>query len=105
MIVLTGIFSFCSIQSGTIKGTVSPSEAARTVWTISGTDTLKATINNGSFDIMNVNAGTYKIVVEAASPYKNKVLDNITVMDGNTTDVGIITLEKGTSDSSIKINK
>lgn len=93
-IVTAGIFAFNTLVNGTVKGTVNPPDAATRVWVISPTDTLKATINQGSFEIPDVKPGTYKVVIEAKPPYKNAAKEGITVTDGQTSDVGEIKLSQ-----------
>ena len=58
-VFIAGIFAFTSFDGGSIKGKVTPSDGASQVWALSQTDTLKAIINQGSFEIQNVKAGTY----------------------------------------------
>ncbi|PWT78305.1 MAG: carboxypeptidase regulatory-like domain-containing protein [Bacteroidetes bacterium] len=93
-IVSAGIFAFNTLVNGTVKGTVSPPDAATRAWVMSQTDTLKVMINQGSFEIPDVKPGTYKIVIEAKPPYKNAAKDGITVTDGQTADVGEIKLSQ-----------
>lgn len=93
-LAITGFFAFSNFQAGTIKGTVTPPEGAKEVWAVSATDTLKAPINNGTFEISNAKAGTYKVMVDATDPYKDAVKDGVQVADGQPTDVGEIKLEK-----------
>ena len=88
------LFAFSKIDAGTIKGTVSPADAATNAWALSGTDTLKAVINKGSFEITDAKPGTYRIIIEAKPPYKNAAKDGVTVTDGQATDVGEIKLEQ-----------
>jgi len=91
-IIASGLFAFTTFFSGTIKGTVTPSDAAVRVWALSGSDTLKAVVANGAFEILDAKPGTYKVIVEAKAPYKNQMKDGVTVSDGQATDVGQIKL-------------
>ncbi|QEC43688.1 carboxypeptidase-like regulatory domain-containing protein [Pseudobacter ginsenosidimutans] len=93
-IATAGLFAFKGIQTGSIKGTVSPADGAERVWALSGTDTLKATVESGAFNITGAKAGTYRVIVEAKPPYKNAAKDGVTVTDGQPTDVGEIKLEQ-----------
>ncbi|MEO5997469.1 MAG: carboxypeptidase-like regulatory domain-containing protein [Chitinophagaceae bacterium] len=91
------IFAFNSgttMQAVSIKGTVSPAEGASKVWALSSTDTLKADIDKGTFEIPNVKPGIYQVIIEAKSPYKNTAKDGVTVEQGKGTDVGEIKLDK-----------
>jgi len=93
-VATAGMFAFKSIDNGTIKGVVTPAEGAKTAWALSSTDTLKAAISNGTFEIANAKPGTYKLIIEANAPYKNTAKEGIAVADGQPTDVGEIKLEK-----------
>jgi hypothetical protein len=93
-IAAAGLFAFNAITDGTIKGKVSPSEAAVRAWAESSTDTLNVVVQNGMFEIANVKPGTYKIIIEAKPPYKNTSKDGVVVADGQPTDVGEIVLNK-----------
>jgi hypothetical protein len=93
-IAVAGLFAFNSIDAGSIKGKVSPSEGAVRAWAESATDTLNATIQNGNYEIGNVKPGTYKIVIEAKPPYKNVAKEGVSVADGQSTDAGEIVLTK-----------
>lgn len=89
------LFAFSKIETGSITGKVTPADAAAKVWAISGTDTLKASVDGGTFNITNVKPGTYKLIVEAMPPYKNMAKEGVTVNDGQSTDVGEIKLQQG----------
>jgi hypothetical protein len=93
-IAAAGILAFGTLASGSIKGTVAPAEGGVRAWAESSTDTIKASVINGAYEIMDVKPGTYKVVIEAKPPYKNAVKDGIGVMDGQSTDAGEIRLEK-----------
>jgi Carboxypeptidase regulatory-like domain len=94
-IAAAGLFAFHAMVGGSIKGKVTPTDAAVRVWAESATDTLNVAIQSGGdFEIANVKPGTYKLVVEAKPPYKNIAKDNVSVMDGQPTDVGEIMLNK-----------
>ncbi|HLK30929.1 MAG TPA: carboxypeptidase-like regulatory domain-containing protein [Puia sp.] len=90
-----GLFAFSKIETGSIKGKVTPANGAAKVWAISGTDTLKASVDGGTFNIMDAKPGTYKLIVEAMPPYKNMAKEGVTVSDGQSTDVGEIKLQQG----------
>jgi hypothetical protein len=42
----------------------------------------------------SVKPGIYKVVVDAIEPYKDAVLENISVKEGQTVDVGEIMLQR-----------
>ncbi len=93
-VVVAGLFAFTAIYEGTVKGTVSPADGAVSAWAISGTDTLRAPVVNGAFEIPNAKAGTYRLIIEAKPPYKNAAKDEVVVADGQPTDVGEIKLQQ-----------
>jgi uncharacterized membrane protein len=76
-----------------IHGTISPADAAKKVWAVSttGTDTVSIVPSSGAFSL-DVKPGTWKILVEAAKPYKDAVVSNITVEEGKYTDAGEVKL-------------
>ncbi len=93
-IVAAGLFSFNVMLNGSVKGTVTPADAAVRAWAISGSDTLKADITDGAFEISDAKPGVYKIIIEAAAPYKNSSKDGVEVKDGEPTDIGEVKLEQ-----------
>src|ERR1700761_9136863 len=90
----TGLFAFTHFRGGSIRGSVMPSDGGVRAWAESSTDTLKAPIINGSYEITDAKPGTYKIIIEAKPPYRNIAKDGLTVNDGQSTDAGEIRLEK-----------
>ncbi len=93
-ILAAGLFAFNVITEGGIKGTVAPPEGAVRAWAISGTDTLKADVSNGAFEIGAAKPGTYTVIIEATAPFKNATKEGVEVAEGETTDLGEITLEQ-----------
>ena len=93
IVVTVALFAF-TIAGGSVKGTIVPINGALKAWAISQTDTFQSGINNGAFEINNVKAGTYRIVIEAVSPYKSEVRDAIKINDGEVTDLGEIRLQQ-----------
>ncbi len=94
-IATAGIFAFTPRPfSGSIRGTVSPAEGAVRVWAISNSDTAKGNLQNGAFEVVTTKEGVYRVIVEAIPPYRNASKDNVTVANGQSTDVGQINLEK-----------
>jgi hypothetical protein len=82
------------ITGGIIKGKILPADGASQVWAISSSDTLKAAISQGIFEISNVKQGTYKIYIDAIDPYRDVVRDGIQVSENGTVDLGEIQLSK-----------
>jgi hypothetical protein len=94
MAVAAGLLAFTILQGGSIKGRIMPADGASQVWAISSTDTLKAAISQGNFEISRAKAGTYKVYIDAIDPYKDVVKDGVQVNDGGTVDLGEIQLTK-----------
>ena len=93
-IIVAGLLAFTHLKVGSIRGTVTPAEGGVRAWAESATDTLKAPIVNGTYEITDVKPGAYKIIIEAKPPYRNIAKDGIMVNDGQAADVGEIKLEK-----------
>lgn len=87
------LFSFRYMQDTGIKGTVSPADKAVKAWALSDADTLKSTIDNGSFEFKNVKPGTYSVIIEAQEPYAHTRKADVIVAD-SVTNVGEIQLQK-----------
>jgi hypothetical protein len=88
------ISAFTRFQTTSIKGTVTPADKAVKAWALSATDTESAAISNGSFEIQNVKAGDYSVIIEAQAPFANTRRKDVKVADGQTTDVGEIKLQQ-----------
>jgi hypothetical protein len=88
------LLAFARQRLGSIKGTVTPLDAGVRAWAESATDTLRAPILNGSYEITNAKPGAYKIIIEAKPPYRNIARDGLMVTDGQETDAGEIKLDK-----------
>jgi hypothetical protein len=90
--VLLAMNAFHRSQT-TITGRVTPIDGANTAWAVSGKDSATSNIVNGVFSFA-VKPGLYKVMVDAIEPYKDAVLENISVKEGQTIDVGEIVLQK-----------
>ena len=93
-VAAAGLFAFSQLRVGSIRGSVMPVDAGVRAWAESATDTLKAPIINGSYEITDAKAGAYKIIIEAKPPYRNIAKDGIMVSDGQAADAGEIKLDK-----------
>jgi hypothetical protein len=76
-----------------ITGKVSPADGVEQVMIISGKDTAKLPSSSGSFSA-EVKPGVHQLVVDAKSPYKDVVLDNLNVTENEVLDLGEITLKQ-----------
>lgn len=89
-----GLFSFNDLQTNSIKGTVSPADKAIRAWAVSSEDTLYTDVQNGTFELKDVKAGTYSIIIEAQEPYSNtRKKDVVVATDEQITNVGEIKLQ------------
>ena len=93
-IATAGLFAFKNVDTGSIKGTVTPADGATKAWAVSPTDTLRGDIQGGSFEITGAKAGTYRLIIEAKPPFRNTAKDNVVVADGQPTNVGEIKLNQ-----------
>ncbi|HEY2721289.1 MAG TPA: carboxypeptidase regulatory-like domain-containing protein [Chitinophagaceae bacterium] len=92
------IYAFQSKNQTSIVGRINPVSAANTARAVSGHDSITSNIINGAFSF-EAKPGIYKVVIDAVEPYKDAVLENINVKDGQTVDVGEIALQKKNSGS------
>src|SRR5881628_2024207 len=92
--VFAGFSAFKVFANGSIKGKIIPADGASQVWEISSSDTLKAAISQGTFQISNVKQGTYKIYIDAIDPYKDVVKEGVQITENGTVDLGEIQLTK-----------
>lgn len=98
-IIALVISAFTIMQSSSIKGTVNPADKAVKAIAIpsdtrSSSDSVSAPITNGNFEIQNLKAGDYSLIIQAAAPYGNATKVGITVQNGKSTDVGEIQLQQ-----------
>ena len=92
--LITGFIKAPGNFSGSIKGTINPADAGIRAWAISNKDTFRTVVIEGVFVIADVKPGLYNLMVEAKSPYKNGGIPEVTVIEGETADVGEIKLSK-----------
>lgn len=81
------------VSASSIKGMVQPADGASFVVAASDKDSARSAVNDGMFTI-NIKPGSYKVTVVAKAPYKDVVKDNVEVSEGNTTDLGTISLQQ-----------
>ncbi|MCO4293372.1 carboxypeptidase regulatory-like domain-containing protein [Solitalea sp. MAHUQ-68] len=86
-----GLFAFTAAELSGIKGNIVPSTGASYVWAIMGTDSLKTSVNSGSFEFNNIKPGNYKVVVDAIEPLKD-VQFEVSVPENKVINVGDIKL-------------
>jgi len=85
--------SFRNKYQTSIVGRVNPVGGANAVWAVSGRDSTTSNVVNGAFSL-EAKQGIYKVVIDAVEPYKDAILENVSVKEGQTVDVGEIMLQK-----------
>lgn len=93
-VIAASLLAFNYIADGSIKGSVTPADGGIRAWAISAKDTFRTDINSGIFEMLNVKPGNYRFIIEAKAPYKNFAKDSITVVEGNSINLGEIWLQK-----------
>jgi len=92
---LAAIFiSFTVFSGGSIKGKITPADAAFQACAVTGKDSFKTNILGGAFELKNIKPGTYRLILQATTPFKTIIKEGITVTDGKITDVGEIAFDK-----------
>jgi hypothetical protein len=93
MLIVTVLFAFKPVAVSSITGRVSPADASEAIWIISGRDSVKGAVVMGAFSI-EVKPGTYSVIIDAKSPYRDRVVDNVQVMAEQSVDIGEIILQQ-----------
>src|SRR6478609_3654456 len=83
-----------TIPAGSVVGSVIPRGSATQVWLFSGSDTIRAGVQDETFEIANAKAGSYTLVVDPSPTYKPNVKTGVLVRDGEITNVGEIIMEQ-----------
>jgi hypothetical protein len=86
--------SFCIYFNSPVKGSVSPANGSSRAWLISRTDTLNAPVLQGIFMITNVKPGNYTLMLEGRPPFRDSFKQDVLVVDGQPTDVGVIEMNQ-----------
>ena len=86
--------AFRSVWNSPVKGSVTPSDAGLRAWLVSRSDTLNGPVIQGNFMITNVKPGNYTLIVEAKPPYRDSFKQDVLVVEGQPTDVGVIQMNK-----------
>jgi hypothetical protein len=94
VLMMSVISSFRSYWNSPVKGSVNPSNAAIRAWIFSRTDTLNSPVIQGNFMISNVKPGNYTLMMEAKPPYRDSFKQDVLVVDGQPTDVGVIEMRR-----------
>ena len=96
LIIISGAQMMSSFQKKfqtSIVGRVEPLGGASVAWAVSGRDSSVSNIVNGAFSF-EARPGVYKVVIDGIEPYKDEILENVGVRDGQTVNVGEIILQR-----------
>ena len=77
-----------------ITGKVTPAEGVNMVWVISGKDSLKSSAGGTGLFSFEVKPGMHQLIVDATNPYKDVVMDNLSVTENEVLDLGEIVLKQ-----------
>lgn len=90
------ISHFCHSNSGEIEGEIKPSAALpAVVKAIAGTDTLTAIPDReGEFKVRGIKTATATLIITPSNGYKDSVITNIQIRQGDDTDLGKIVLHR-----------
>jgi hypothetical protein len=97
--IIPGLLVFLSLAftiyyNSPVKGSVSPANGASRAWLISRRDTLNAPVIEGNFMITNVKPGNYTLMLEAKPPFRDSFKQDVLVVEGQPTDVGVIEMNQ-----------
>lgn len=87
------LHAFRLMQSSSISGKVIPPEGSEIVLAVSSRDSVRTTVINGAF-VFTVKPGSWRITVVGKAPFKNAILEQVDVKEGQNTDVGEIRLQQ-----------
>ncbi len=91
IIVIIGIHAERVIHSGSIEGSVYPTNFTPSVVAVQGNDSVKAVSNGGHFG-MRVQPGVWKVIFAMKAPNLGSVEKNVMVSEGQRVDLGEIKL-------------
>jgi hypothetical protein len=94
LFVLSITMAFRVYWNSPVKGSVSPSNGALRAWIFSRTDTLNSPVFQGNFMISNVKPGNYTLMLEGKPPFRDSFKQDVLVVDGQPTDVGVIEMHQ-----------
>jgi hypothetical protein len=90
--------AYLSSETGQIAGTVSPSESGYYAMAYNSNSDTSGTLiepGDGSFLLGGIYQGIYTVEILANEGWQDKVIPNVGVSEGNTTVLGVITLDPG----------
>ena len=93
LLLSTGL-SFRVYFNSPVRGSVNPSNGALRAWLLSKSDTLNTPVIQGNFMITNVKPGHYTLMLEGKPPFRDSFKQDVLVVDGQPTDVGVIEMQQ-----------
>lgn len=93
LLFVLSIYGFQNNEQTSIIGRINPVNGANSALAIGGHDSAASNIVNGAFGF-SLKPGMYKVIIDAIEPYKDAVLENISVKEGQTVNVGEIMLQR-----------
>jgi len=80
--------------TGSIAGTVTPSDSTAVIYALSGPDTVSSTFSeaSGDFALTLLPAGTYTVQIAAAANLRDSTITGVNVTAGQVTNLGTISL-------------
>jgi hypothetical protein len=82
-----------AMMASSIAGRISPIDGAELIWAISATDSIKMIVASGTFS-SPLKPANYKLFIDARSPYKDVLLDNVDIKENQVLDIGEIILQQ-----------
>ena len=93
-LVISLCLAFRVFWNSPVRGSINPPNGGSRAWLLSKTDTLNSPVIQGNFMIPNVKPGNYLLMIEGRSPYRDSFKQDVIVVDGQPTDVGVIEMNK-----------
>lgn len=94
VLIMFGLCAFGVRQTASIKATIIPASATGQAYAVSGADTASASFSNGVLSMLNIKAGTYRIIIRGDAPFREVIKENVTVQEGSIANLGEIRIEK-----------
>ena len=89
IIAIIGIHAERAMHSGSIEGSVYPSNLTPSVVAVRGSDSVRTFSNEGHFG-MRLQPGTWKLIFAVKDPDRSLVEKNVNVTEGQRIDLGEI---------------
>jgi hypothetical protein len=91
--ILRPVLRAVAETSASIQGIVFPTDSSPVVYAVLNSDTVSTfTDENGFFRLRGLDEGSYRVIIEPASPYAPLVFDEVQTEAGRVKDLGVINL-------------